>query len=134
MSLSKWKSCHRESLRACKSLKNLDGINCNFYFLNFFRKMTPSPTDRSLFSPEAEYGLDFSVNQIMSDIFQKSKLSLNSKIRDSVFDSTLLYQTPIFSKSDLKSKFKTSFYDSKSKFWNVLLQTFHWEMGLKFTL
>ena len=33
----------------------------------------------------------------------------------------------------LKSKFKTTFYDSKSKFWNVILQTFHWEMYLKFT-
>ena len=33
----------------------------------------------------------------------------------------------------LKSKFKTTFYDSKSKFWNVMLQTFHWEMYLKFT-
>ena len=33
----------------------------------------------------------------------------------------------------LKSKFKTNFHDSKSNFWNVILQTFHWEMYLKFT-
>ena len=31
------------------------------------------------------------------------------KSEDSVFDSTLLYQTPIFSKSDLKSKLKIRF-------------------------
>ena len=33
----------------------------------------------------------------------------------------------------LKSKFKTNFHDSKSKLRNVLLGTFHLEMGLKFT-
>ena len=33
----------------------------------------------------------------------------------------------------LKSEFKTSFYDPRSKFWNVMLQTFHWEMYLKFS-
>ena len=33
----------------------------------------------------------------------------------------------------LKSKFKGNFYDSKSKFWNVLLYTFSFEMGLKFS-
>ena len=57
----------------------------------------------------------------------------NWKSEDSVFDLTLLYQTPVFSKLDSKSKFKISFYDSKSKFWNVMLHTFHWEMVLKFT-
>ena len=38
------------------------------------------------------------------------------KFEATVFDSTLLYQTPVFSKSRLKSKFKISFYGSKSKF------------------
>ena len=33
-----------------------------------------------------------------------------------VFDSTLLYPSPVISKSRLKSKFNISFYDSKSKF------------------
>ena len=46
--------------------------------------------------------------------------------------NTFVPKSSIF-KIRLKSKFKSSFYDSKSKFWNVLLHTFRWELGLKFT-
>ena len=46
--------------------------------------------------------------------------------------NTFIPNSNIFQIS-FKSKLNKRFYDYRSKFWNVILGTFHWEMGLKFT-
>ena len=47
-----------------------------------------------------------------------SKIGLRIQLNTFVPNSNI-------SQTRLKSKFGTNFYDSKSKFWNVMLQTFH---------